>query len=383
MTYWHQVGSLRQLATYMINRGIDPTVLLQKNGLPASTFLCADAWLERGTCFRMASDLSLLAGDDLMGLHLGEVQPLLDFGLWGHRILGSAKLGDAFASAEEHVNLLQHGTWVTVVPVGDQVQVSVGFAGTLEAPSTFQDQANVMALLQILALASEAVPAEVSVSFAKPRLSSEIERLLGSRVRFGADVNQIQFDRGALELPLRDIRYVQAEHGVVLPARSPIMIGRQVYQHIHDAIGSDSLAIGAVASKLGLCVRTLQRRLAVWGLTYEQVLDDYRRLYGLAALQQGTHSVTDIAFQLGYSDSAHFTRAVRRWTGLCPRQVRLDHVAVAVRQPSGSKGEDGSCATVYRTAGRLSWTTPQMYPVSHAVEHKIVSAPLQSNVGMP
>jgi AraC-like DNA-binding protein len=29
--------------------------------------------------------------------------------------------------------------------------------------------------------------------------------------------------------------------------------------------------------------------------------------------------MTEIAFLLGYSDAAHFTRAFRRWTGSSPR----------------------------------------------------------------
>ena len=40
---------------------------------------------------------------------------------------------------------------------------------------------------------------------------------------------------------------------------------------------------------------------------------------GAWSLQEGTHTLTEIAFLVGYSDAAHFTRAFRRWTGSPPR----------------------------------------------------------------
>ena len=70
---------------------------------------------------------------------------------------------------------------------------------------------------------------------------------------------------------------------------------------------------------LGLHPRTLERRLSRWGASFESLLDEFRRIRSLQLIQQGTHSLTDIAFLVGYSDSAHFTRAFRRWTGSPPR----------------------------------------------------------------
>ena len=78
----------------------------------------------------------------------------------------------------------------------------------------------------------------------------------------------------------------------------------------------------AVADELRMNPRTLQRHLAAWGLSFNEVLDDLRHRRAMAYLSDGQLSITDVAFRLGYADAAHFTRAFRRWTGKAPRDVR-------------------------------------------------------------
>ena len=74
------------------------------------------------------------------------------------------------------------------------------------------------------------------------------------------------------------------------------------------------------APKLGMSVRTLQRRLGELGHSFEETVDDTRRDTAIEHLTAGSNSITDTAFRLGYSDLSHFTRAFRRWTGMSPRE---------------------------------------------------------------
>jgi AraC-like DNA-binding protein len=74
-----------------------------------------------------------------------------------------------------------------------------------------------------------------------------------------------------------------------------------------------------VAAHLRVSPRTVQRRLRAWGFSFEEILDDVRRTEALRHVILGENSAIEIAFLLGYSDPAHFTRAFRRWTGMAPR----------------------------------------------------------------
>jgi AraC-like DNA-binding protein len=83
-------------------------------------------------------------------------------------------------------------------------------------------------------------------------------------------------------------------------------------------------------------VRRMQRHLAVWGVTFHDLLDEYRSRMALSYMQSRKYSVTDVAFRLGYSDTAHFIRAFRRWNGISPRHL---HSIRVVGEPHPSQGD--------------------------------------------
>jgi AraC-like DNA-binding protein len=71
--------------------------------------------------------------------------------------------------------------------------------------------------------------------------------------------------------------------------------------------------------------RTLQRRLSCHGTSFESLLARVSFARACDMLRSGA-GATEAAFELGYSDPAHFSRAFRRWTGATPRQWRHDHL---------------------------------------------------------
>lgn len=85
-----------------------------------------------------------------------------------------------------------------------------------------------------------------------------------------------------------------------------------------------SLAIAAKAA--GVSIRTLQRRLEEHQLNYSQLVEKIRFEQAVELLQDPTNQLIDIAFELGYTDAANFTRAFKRWTGVSPREFRRLHL---------------------------------------------------------
>ena len=78
-----------------------------------------------------------------------------------------------------------------------------------------------------------------------------------------------------------------------------------------------------LAAQLQLSSRTLHRRLETEGKRFRELVNQARMTKAERLLQRGW-SVTDIAYALGYGDSANFTRAFRRHHGVPPSRFYTD-----------------------------------------------------------
>jgi AraC-like DNA-binding protein len=84
-----------------------------------------------------------------------------------------------------------------------------------------------------------------------------------------------------------------------------------------------------VAKKLAMSTRTLARRLASEGTTFEEVVDELRRSLALQYVKTPSVSLSQVAWLLGYEGSTSFNHAFRRWTGRPPSAARVESLPTA------------------------------------------------------
>ncbi|MFO6423548.1 helix-turn-helix transcriptional regulator [Motilimonas sp. KMU-193] len=87
------------------------------------------------------------------------------------------------------------------------------------------------------------------------------------------------------------------------------------------------LPITQASKILDMSVRSLQRRLAEEGQTYSAVMEQALQQQALAMLADPSIPITRIALSLGYSCTAHFSRAFKKQHGASPRQWRKNIIA--------------------------------------------------------
>ena len=103
-------------------------------------------------------------------------------------------------------------------------------------------------------------------------------------------------------------RYI-AEHGLI----SEYML--RVRTYIQELLSEGAPSIEAIADKLNVTVRTLQRRLSAENSSYNRLLDTVRKQVALEEAKDPDKTAMEIAFALGFNDSGSFGRSFKRWTG--------------------------------------------------------------------
>ncbi|MDC0736832.1 AraC family transcriptional regulator ligand-binding domain-containing protein [Cognatishimia sp. SS12] len=177
-------------------------------------------------------------------------------------------------------------------------------------------------------LAGQELPlARVSLAFPAPEFARDYAILFPGPVSFGAGASEIIFAPGFADLPIarhrgemdaflarapRDWIFTQSvSHSLALKVRGLIELeegGRQTLE--------------AMAAHLNMTPRTLMRRLADVGTSFQDIKDGLRRDLALRKLGVERISIPQTAAELGFGSEASFHRAFKRWTGHTPGVYR-------------------------------------------------------------
>lgn len=96
----------------------------------------------------------------------------------------------------------------------------------------------------------------------------------------------------------------------------------RVLELIRRLLPLGEASVETVAERLAVHPRTLQRQLVEQGTAYRALLDRERREQVRRFLAEPDLSMGQVAGLLGYAEQSALTRAVRRWFGSSPKQVR-------------------------------------------------------------
>ena len=105
-----------------------------------------------------------------------------------------------------------------------------------------------------------------------------------------------------------------------------------VRSRLRDQLEHGRADAASVARAIGVSERTLHRRLAGIGKSFQGVLDAFRQHESIRLLDAG-RGHAEIALALGYADQSAWSRAFKRWTGKSPRI----YASVSLAGPTGQR----------------------------------------------
>ena len=159
-------------------------------------------------------------------------------------------------------------------------------------------------------------------------LARRAEQSLGGPPVFGTENASLTFSREVWEetLPAGDarLRDTLERHARELIAETAAMaaVSKRVRELLASELSGGQPTIERIAKVMAITPRTLQRRLAEEGQTFQSVLDALRAELAERYLAREKLGVSEVAFLLGYADASAFARAHRRWFGRAPAERR-------------------------------------------------------------
>lgn len=206
-------------------------------------------------------------------------------------------------------------------------------AGLIDFSDARVDQLNEYLLsfiLQILNTATRKKMPVIKVSFRHTDNTNarELEAHFGAPVSFGKKDNCLSFKReylGERFLTSNNLLYDILTEALrtyfsVSPERHGFIDA--VSREVMRLGGSESPSMDHIASSLALSPRTLRRRLADEGYSFQEVKNLARERRAKYYLCSTSLSLSEIAFELGYSELSAFSRAFRTWVGETPQAYR-------------------------------------------------------------
>jgi AraC-like DNA-binding protein len=177
-------------------------------------------------------------------------------------------------------------------------------------------------------LIAQKIPlAHVDFAFARPREASDHLYLFPGPVRFGCESNRIVFDAAYLDMPVRqrkaDLRKFldRAPEDWIFVSFAEQMTCHRVRQCVAERLPATP-TVEEVAHTLHHSVRTLCRRLASEGTTFQAIKDEVRRDIAIQRLTRSGDAISEIAYDVGFDNPTAFHRAFRHWTGSTPNAYR-------------------------------------------------------------
>lgn len=262
------------------------------------------------------------------GLALGGNLPTASFSVLNYLLQTSATLGEALDTALRYQRLGGEGGEVLMSEASDLVRISYLPLNPL-VPAT---RARVLALmsfwvLQLRTLLPEFELAGCHFIHAEPPTLELYHERFACPLQFGGNEYSLCIPQRLLAKPLPQanppLRNLLRQHAESLLAKLPsASVRARVTALLGSQLSRGEPGRAVLAQELGLSERTLQRRLAEEGSSYQQLLADTRRQLAERYLEQGQLPATDIALLLGYSEPSVFFRAFRHWTGQTPGEYR-------------------------------------------------------------
>lgn len=307
--------------------GCDAEALIREAGLDPAALDDPQARYPVAASRRLWALSVAATGDEAFGITAARHAEFTHFHALGVAVMASLSLRDAFERCARYLAVVSDAASLHLEDVPDALVVTIAPAAGEAAPSpeAIDAYATIFMRLSRGLLGRDFNPLALRLQRPVPSHPEAWQRMFRCPVHFAAEHNQLILSADRVDRPLESAspELAAANEAIaqrLLAAREQSDWGQRVQRLLAERLPQGDPGEAAIAEALHLSLRSLQRKLAEQGTRYGELLQQTREALARQYLAEGRHSVSEIAYLLGFGDASSFTRAFKRWTGKSPSQ---------------------------------------------------------------
>jgi len=327
------------LARKLEELGVRPAEVLRRAGLPTALFDQEKILVSTEELFALYRGLGQASPDPAIGIKLGTEPRVERYDPIAMAAVSARSFRDALQRLARYKQLVCPEE-LHVAERGDECRVQFRWLLAQETePPLLVD----VCFARVVDIARRGTGGPVTPKRLELRGASGnremYEAHFGCPAQLDARQNTIVFAKADLDRPFLTHNadlfatvapQLEAELSQALASKA---IGEQVKGILKPLLAGRRPGIEDIARELRLSARTLQRRLAEDGATFQQLMQEARRELARHYLLHSSLELNETAYLLGYEDAHSFFRAFHDWEGSSPGEWRARHAGPPRSRP--------------------------------------------------
>jgi len=318
---------IRSVLALLDQRGVPSQKLLEKAHLPTVTPVDPGHFVSARSLLRFLSLAARETELDSLGWCSAADTETTHIGSWGRPVSQCRTLREAI-----EVFCRSYARTVTFVELGLSIERNTAWLWRRRSlPSVNPDaelqgeQFMLGAMVSVVRhfVGNDWSPAEIRMDSGSADWLQSIPELQNARLRLNHATMAIALPLQSLDPPIgrRRVTRPRSDSNNRAATDPEDFIG-SLHAALEPIVSQTSLSLELGAEIAGTSSRTLRRWLHHEGTTWREVVDRTRFEKSVDLLREPARPIAEIAYEVGYSDPAHFTRAFHRWTNESPSDYR-------------------------------------------------------------
>ena len=335
-TQFSVVSDLGSLPDHVIRLAGKPALerIFADQGVPIEILDNRDAPLSVRDCSMLFTRAAAITGDRSFGLRVGKDHRLDAFGPIGAYFTTAKSLPAALNRCSNTVRYTKDYAHQFCEYSGDSIRL--GYRNIGQFKSNWRHRGDVILCSIILLfqdyLGKDWHPDRIEVTYREGPWAQDLEDHFGVPVIFEQPAEAVVFRRCWLTAPTtrRPTRQRLVTRADVerYARRVPGSQIRAIQQTIYQRLLLGQTDLEGLAEKLATGPRTLQRRLAGYGLAYRDLLGIEINRRTFALLAEPDLNLDEIARDIGFAGRTQFIRAFRNQNNVTPGEFRQNYLGM-------------------------------------------------------